>query len=74
MELKHAQETNSKLCKESAELERKLQLSDAEIAIVKEDAEKRIAELTAEYKRRTLAYVAMSYALQAALSLLYLLQ
>ena len=74
MELKDAQETNLKLCENSAELERKLNLRDAEIARVKEDAERRIAELTAGYKRSTLAYVAMSYALQAALSLLYLLQ
>ena len=74
MELKDAQETNLKLCKDSAELERKLELRDAEISRVKEDAERRIAELTAGYKRSTLAYVAMSYALQAALSLLYLLQ
>ena len=74
MELKDAQETNLKLCENSAELERKLKLRDAEIAQVKKDAERRIAELTAGYKRSTLAYVAMSYALQAALSLLYLLQ
>ena len=74
MELKDAQETNLKLCENSADLERKLNLRDAEIARVKEDAERRIAELTAGYKRSTLAYVAMSYALQAALSLLYLLQ
>ena len=74
MELKDAQETNLKLCENSAELERKLNLRDAEIAQVKKDAERRIAELTAGYKRSTLAYVAMSYALQAALSLLYLLQ
>ena len=74
MELKDTQETNLKLCKNSAELERKLKLRDAEIAQVKKDAERRIAELTAGYKRSTLAYVAMSYALQAALSLLYLLQ
>ena len=74
MELKDAQETNLKLCENSADLERKLNLRDAEIAQVKEDAERRIAELTAGYKRSTLAYVAMSYALQAALSLLYLLQ
>ena len=74
MELKDAQETNLKLCENSAGLERKLNLRDAEIAQVKKDAERRIAELTAGYKRSTLAYVAMSYALQAALSLLYLLQ
>ena len=74
MELKDAQETNSRLCQDSAELERKLQLREAEVTRVKEEAERRIAELTASYKRRTLAYVAMSYALQAALSLLYLLQ
>ena len=74
MELKDAQESISRLCQDSAELERKLQLREAEVTRVKEDAERRIAELTAEYKRRTLAYVAMSYALQAALSLLYLLQ
>ena len=74
MEFKDAQETNSRLCQESAELERKLQLREAEVTRVKEDAERRIEDLTAEYKRRTLAYVAMSYALQAALSLLYLLQ
>ena len=74
MELKDAQETNLKLCKDSAELERKLELRDAEISRVKMDAERRIAELTAAYKRSTLAYVAMSYVLQAALSLLYLLQ
>ena len=74
MELKDSQETNSRLCQDSAELERKLQLRDAEVTRVKEEAERRIAELTAGYKRRTLAYVAMSYALQAALSLLYLLQ
>ena len=74
MELKDAQETNMKLCKNSAELERKLKIRDAEISRAKEDAERRIAELTAGYKRSTLAYVAMSYALQAALSLLYLLQ
>ena len=74
MELKDAQETNLKLCENSADLERKLNLRDAEIAQVKKDAERRIAELTAGYKRSTLAYVAMSYALQAALSLLYLLQ
>ena len=74
MELKDAQETNLKLCENSADLERKLNLRDAEIAQVKKDAERRIAELTAGYKRSTLAHVAMSYALQAALSLLYLLQ
>ena len=74
MELKDAQESNSRLRQDSAELERKLQLREAEVTRVKEEAERRIAELTASYKRRTLAYVAMSYALQAALSLLYLLQ
>ena len=74
MELKDAQESNSKLCQDSAELERKLQLREAEVTRVKEDADRRIEDLTAGYKRRTLAYVAMSYALQAALSLLYLLQ
>ena len=74
LELKDAQETNSRLCQDSAELERKLQLREAEVTRVKEEADRRIAELTASYKRRTLAYVAMSYALQAALSLLYLLQ
>ena len=74
MELKNAQESNSRLCQDSAELERKLQLMEAAVTRVEEEADRRIEDLTAEYKRRTLAYVAMSYALQAALSLLYLLQ